>query len=119
MKRIFEFIPNDHDIIISRTLVLIHQAIDSEFPEAKPASQRFAKTAFGDEPTLTKSLPGERAKGILSEENSTTKRSIADHPTSEEKTISEQVGTERLWKQSLIAILFLILCVILIYLIVI
>lgn len=118
MKRIFEFIPSDHDIIVTRTLVLVHQAIDNAFPSAKPASQRFAKTAFGDEPTLTKSLPSDRAKGVF-EETVTKKSGDSDEEsTDEERTLPGYHGAERLWKHSLTAIIFLIICIILIYVVI-
>ena len=94
MKRVLEFVPSDHDIVVSRVLVLVHQAIDSEFPEAKPASQRFAKTAFGDEPTLTKSHPGEITRGIISDESPIKKITLED-TTSDEKTLSEMKSAPR------------------------
>lgn len=59
MKRAFEFTPTDQEAMVSRILVLTHQAIDEAFPEARPAPHRFAKTVFGDEPTASQILPGD------------------------------------------------------------
>lgn len=49
MKKILEYTPTDEDILVSRLLVKIHQNIDLEFPDASPASRRFAKTLFSVE----------------------------------------------------------------------
>ncbi len=59
MQRVFDFVPAESEIVVSRILLQVHQAIDESFPHARPASQRFAKTAFtgSDEPTLTQQIP--------------------------------------------------------------
>ncbi|MFW7378262.1 MAG: hypothetical protein ACOH5I_05615 [Oligoflexus sp.] len=57
MKRVFEFVPAEHEAMVSRILVTTHQAIDEAFPDAKPAPHRFAKTVFGDEPTVNQMMP--------------------------------------------------------------
>lgn len=61
MQRVFDFSPAEHELVVSRILVQLHQAIDESFPHARPASQRFAKTAFvgSDEPTLTQLVPSD------------------------------------------------------------
>lgn len=61
MHRSLDFTPVDDEVIVSRILMHLHQAIDDAFPDAEPASSRFAKTAFAgyDEPTLTQVAPSE------------------------------------------------------------
>ncbi|MBC7661749.1 MAG: hypothetical protein H7249_18805 [Chitinophagaceae bacterium] len=61
MHRSLDFTPVDDEVIVSRILMQVHQAIDEAFPNAQPASARFAKTAFTgyDEPTLTQVAPSE------------------------------------------------------------
>ncbi|MBF0440600.1 MAG: hypothetical protein HQK54_01725 [Oligoflexales bacterium] len=44
MSRILEYQPVEEEVIVSRILVQIHQKVDMEFPNAAPASKRFAKT---------------------------------------------------------------------------
>lgn len=67
MQRVFDFSPAEHEIVVSRILLQVHQAVDEAFPHARPASQRFAKTAFigSDEPTLTQ-IPVEPLKDAVS-----------------------------------------------------
>lgn len=59
MNRVFDFVPAEHEVVVSRILVQLHQAVDEAFPHAEPASPRFARTAFTgyDEPTLTQLSP--------------------------------------------------------------
>ncbi len=61
MHRSLDFTPVEDEVIVSRILMHLHQAIDEAFPHAEPASSRFAKTAFTgyDEPTLTQGIPME------------------------------------------------------------
>lgn len=61
VHRSLDFTPVEDEVIVSRILMSLHQAIDDAFPHAQPASQRFAKTAFTgyDEPTLTQGIPVE------------------------------------------------------------
>lgn len=59
MKHILDFTKSDEETAVSRILALVHQAVDREFPSAEPAPTRFAKTMFGDEPTLNEPLPDE------------------------------------------------------------
>jgi hypothetical protein len=47
--------------MVSRILVTVHQAVDDAFPEVRPAPHRFAKTVFGDEPTINQMMPGTAA----------------------------------------------------------
>ncbi len=70
MHRVFDFTPADHEVVVSRILVQVHHAVDEAFPHAKPASARFAKTAFVgyDEPTLTQLIPSEAIKEALGED---------------------------------------------------
>lgn len=61
MHRSLDFTPVEDEVIVARILVQLHHAIDETFPNAQPASSRFAKTAFTgyDEPTLTQVAPTE------------------------------------------------------------
>ncbi len=61
VHRNLDFTPVEDEVIVSRILMHLHQAIDEAFPNAQPASSRFAKTAFSgyDEPTLTQGAPME------------------------------------------------------------
>lgn len=70
MHRVFDFSPADHEVVVSRILVQVHHAVDEAFPHAKPASARFAKTAFvgSDEPTLTQLIPSDTVKDALNDE---------------------------------------------------
>jgi hypothetical protein len=134
VHRVFDFAPAEQEVIVSRILVQVHQAVDEAFPHARPASQRFAKTAFVgyDEPTLTQLVPSEAIKEALAAEQGldaldsrTPKpRLLAD--ISEEEPISQENELEgRSWdrfrdnmsvKQTLIGILTLILVALLAYL---
>ncbi|GEM_PF-6110567 len=134
MHRVFDFAPADQEVVVSRILVQVHQAVDEAFPHARPASQRFAKTAFVgyDEPTLTQIVPSETIREALGGEISgealdsrTPKpRLLAD--ISEEEPISEENDLRaRPWdrfrdnmslKQTLIGVLTLILVALLAYL---
>ncbi|MCX6129347.1 MAG: hypothetical protein NTX25_09835 [Proteobacteria bacterium] len=71
MQRVFDFSPSDHEVVVSRILVQVHQAVDEAFPNAKPASSRFAKTAFvgSDEPTLTQLAPSDAIRDALNDDN--------------------------------------------------
>lgn len=57
MKHVFDFITSDEETSVSRILAMVHQAIDRDLPSAQPAPPRFAKTVFGDEPTLNQTMP--------------------------------------------------------------
>lgn len=61
MHRSLDFTPVNDEVIVARILAQLHHAIDETFPNAQPASARFAKTAFTgyDEPTLTQIAPTE------------------------------------------------------------
>ena len=112
MKRVFEFVPTDHEIVVSRTLLMVHRAIDNHFPNANPASGKYAKTSFGgDDNTVTKTKPEWTATNpdapTLKEKNNT-----------EETMIRGVMDEQRLWKQSLIAILTIAICAIFAYLII-
>jgi hypothetical protein len=121
--------------------VNLHQTIDDAFPHARPASQRFAKTAFVgyDEPTLTQLVPSEALKeaGIIPVGYDSGEESSESHqrPTkprplsvSDEQPLSQEEGTDRdnsPWnsgrgmslKQTLIGVLTLILVALIAYLI--
>ncbi|HYX38292.1 MAG: hypothetical protein M3Q07_29065 [Pseudobdellovibrionaceae bacterium] len=135
MHRVFDFTPADHEVVISRILVQVHHAVDEAFPHAKPASARFAKTAFVgyDEPTLTQLIPSEAIKEALGEEaaravsGESPLRAPKPLEVSDEQPISQENDNlrEMAWwrlsenmpmKQTLIGILALVLVGLLAYL---
>jgi len=135
VHRVFDFSPADHEVVVSRILVQVHHAVDDAFPHAKPASARFAKTAFVgyDEPTLTQLIPSEAIKEALGEEyaRAVSSESPLKAPkpleVSDEQPISQENDNlrEQSWwrlsenipmKQTLIGILALILIGLLTYL---
>lgn len=135
MHRVFDFTPADHEFVVSRVLVQVHHAVDETFPHAKPASARFAKTAFVgyDEPTLTQLNPSEAMREASGEDMLRTVsgevplRVPRPLDVSDEQPISEENETlrEMSWwrlsenmpmKQTLIGILALVLVGLLAYL---
>ena len=135
MHRVFDFSPADHEVVISRILVQVHHAVDEAFPHAKPASARFAKTAFVgyDEPTLTQLIPSEAIKEALGDDlnravsGESPLRSPKPLDVSDEQPISQENDNLRdmsWWrlsenmpmKQTLIGILALVLIGLLAYL---
>ena len=124
MKRILEFSPTDQDVIVSRSLVMVHQTIDSHFPGAKPASQRFAKTAFGEEPTLTKGAPisSDRSPSFTPQPDCEIARTAKDSTSehfglhSGEKSIVEQIVPKQYWRQAFLILLSLFFILLFVYL---
>jgi hypothetical protein len=49
MSRILEFQPSEEQVIVSRVLLELHRAIDSNFPEAKGSSRQFTKTVLSSD----------------------------------------------------------------------
>lgn len=49
MNRILDFSPSQEEAVVSRILVLVHQAIDDAFPSAENANRKFTKTVFSEE----------------------------------------------------------------------
>ena len=49
MNRILEFTPSTEESSIPRILLLVHQAVDENFPAAEDAGRQFSKTIFSDE----------------------------------------------------------------------
>ena len=49
MNRIFEFIPSPEEAVVSRTLMLVHQAMDQHLPSASKANRQFTKTVLSDD----------------------------------------------------------------------
>lgn len=70
MSKLFEYQPLDERIIVDRILVRVHRAIDESFPKLPPASRRFAKTVFADEPTVNQMLPADISKVLGNQDNS-------------------------------------------------
>lgn len=121
MKHILDFTKSDEETAVSRILALVHQAVDREFPGAEPAPSRFAKTIFGDEPTLNEPLPDEI---VFAQNDERVKRMNSDplaahdlaDPTSSSELINKQEKTtqapfpaagERRLRQTIIATLVL------------
>jgi hypothetical protein len=46
MNRIFEFIPSPEEAVVSRALMLVHQAMDQHLPSASTANRQFTKTVL-------------------------------------------------------------------------
>ena len=128
MHRVFDFSPADPDVIVSRILVQVHQAVDDNFPHARPASQRFAKTAFvgSDEPTLTQLIPSETLREAMQAEDAAEYKAAkargreALEPQSAEEELAPQTpwwrfGDNTPLKQTLIGIRTLILIALLAY----
>lgn len=128
MKRMIEYVPMDAETMVSRILVIVHQAIDDEFPHAQPAPSRFAKTVFGEEPTITKMLPNDSSS--LSEDSlreaSERRQNSRNIAVSNEEELSSsgetsyqgetlsQLRSRRL-KQSLVGCALLLVCFVLLY----
>jgi hypothetical protein len=49
LNRILEFTPSTEESSIPRILLLVHQAVDENFPAAEDAGRQFSKTIFSDE----------------------------------------------------------------------
>ncbi|MCX6106625.1 MAG: hypothetical protein NTY08_12415 [Proteobacteria bacterium] len=49
MSRILEFTPSQEEALVSRVLVLVHQAMDDHLPHAGQANRRFTKTVFNQD----------------------------------------------------------------------
>lgn len=58
MNRIYELIPSPEESVIPRILLLVHQAVDENFPAAEQAGRQFSKTVFSDE--LVEQTAGDR-----------------------------------------------------------
>ncbi len=56
MSRIFEFIPSPEEAVVSRTLMLVHQAMDQHLPSASKANRQFTKTILSGEGERTAAL---------------------------------------------------------------
>lgn len=59
MNRIYELIPSPEESVIPRILLLVHQAVDENFPAAEQAGRQFSKTVFSDE--LVEQTAGDRS----------------------------------------------------------
>ena len=57
MFSLAEYERMDKDIIVEKLLVVVHQAISDEFPNAAGPSQQFKKTVFSAESTLMNPKP--------------------------------------------------------------
>ena len=49
MSRILEFTPSQEEALVSRVLVLAHQAMDDHLPHAGQANRQFIKTVFSQD----------------------------------------------------------------------
>jgi hypothetical protein len=59
LNRIYELTPSPEESVIPRILLLVHQAVDENFPTAEKAGRQFSKTVFSDE--LTEQTAGDRS----------------------------------------------------------
>lgn len=61
MSRILEISASQEEAVVSRVLLLVHQAIDEKFPNLQNSSRQFTKTVFSDdgENTAQHMLPPE------------------------------------------------------------
>lgn len=53
MNRTFEFTPSPEEALVSRILVLVHKAVDENFPAIAQANRQFTKTLFSDDTERT------------------------------------------------------------------
>jgi len=58
MNRILEFTPSQEEAVVSRILVLIHQAVDEAFPSVAQNNRQFTKTVFSDGESTAIGRPG-------------------------------------------------------------
>lgn len=56
-----DFTPSQEEAVVSRILVLVHQAVDENFPNVEQAGRQFTKTIFSHEgeSTASSSVPGQ------------------------------------------------------------
>jgi hypothetical protein len=59
LNRIYELIPSPEESVVPRILLLVHQAVDENFPTAEQAGRQFSKTVFSDE--LVEQTAGDRS----------------------------------------------------------
>lgn len=114
MHRSLDFTPVDDEVIVSRILMQLHQAIDDAFPNAQPASSRFAKTAFTgyDEPTLTQGAPLE----ALREAAEAGRLEISgEDPLNDPDRQKGFFGARASKRQTLIGLAFMLIVVIIAY----
>ena len=85
-NRFLDFTPSQEEAVVSRVLVLVHQAIDENFPGVEKAGRQFTKTIFSNEgeSTALSVIPGQ----TFSENEAT---SPIGNPISD-STISTQGG---------------------------
>lgn len=63
MSRILDLTPSSEEVVVSRVLLLVHGAVDENFPKAEKPNRQFSKTVFSDdaiERTGQLHVPGER-----------------------------------------------------------
>jgi hypothetical protein len=118
VHRVSDFTPADHEVVVSRILVQVHHAVDGAFPHAKPASARFAKTAFVGYDELGEDMP--RAVGVESPLRAPKPLEVSDEqPISEENELRDmawwRLSENMPLKQTVIGILALILVGLLAY----
>lgn len=66
MSRILDLTPSSEDSVVSRVLLLVHKAVDENFPKAEKPDRQFSKTVFSEdvvERTGQIFVPGERREG--------------------------------------------------------
>ena len=49
LTRILDLLPSNEDLVVSRVLMLVHKAVDENFPRAEKPNRQFSKTVFSDD----------------------------------------------------------------------
>lgn len=114
VHRILDFTHVEDEVIVSRILMSLHQTIDEVFPNAQPASHRFAKTAFTgfDEPTLTQGLPME----ALREAAEAGRQEISgEDPLNDPDRQKGFFGQKSSKRQTLIGLAIMLIVIIIVY----
>lgn len=88
MTRILDLSPTNEDIIVSRILVLVHKAVDDNFPRAEKPNRQFSKTVFSDD--------GFEKTGqiFVHSERKDSTDSLGDHGVSDQLSVEHSVASE-------------------------
>ena len=82
MSRILEFTPSQEEALVSRVLVLVHQAMDDHLPHAAQANRQFTKTVFNQDAENTAiSMAAQQEEGATNDASSTEHRVTTAHAT--------------------------------------
>jgi hypothetical protein len=82
MSRILEFTPSQEEALVSRVLVLVHQAMDDHLPHAGQANRQFTKTVFNQDAENTAiSMAALQEEGATTDSASAELRAATPSPT--------------------------------------